>query len=114
MHIIGGTIRREQKTFARSWVTREDLNTQLQEEVDQYKLATDSVVEERKLSGTVLYKEEGLIRVAVIMTMIKESNVKEIHTHQVLGFVSVVIQQAEWSCIKMGNGEHYVGIFGRP
>jgi len=34
--IFGGTIRREQKTFARSWVTLEELNTQLQEEVDQY------------------------------------------------------------------------------
>ena len=82
--------------------------------MDQYKLATDSAVEERKLSGTVLYKERGMIPPAAIMTMIKESDVKDIHPHQVLGFVSVVIQQAEWSCIKMGNGEHYVVIIGRP
>ena len=33
---VGGTIRREQKTFARSWVTLEELNTQLREEVVQY------------------------------------------------------------------------------
>ena len=92
----------------------EELNTQHQEEVDQYKLAIDSAGGERKLSGTVLYKEEGLIRVAVIMTMIRESNVKEVHTRRVLGFVSVVIQKAEWSCIEMGNGEHYVAIIGRP
>ena len=46
--------------------------------MDQYKLAIDSAVGERRLSGTVLYKEEGLIRVAVIMTMIKESDVKEV------------------------------------
>ena len=47
---------------------------------------------ERKLSGTVLYKEEGPIPPAVIMTMIKESDAKVVHTHRVLGFVSVVIQ----------------------
>ena len=69
---------------------------------------------ERKLSGTVLYKEEGLIPPAAIMTMIKESDAKKIQTHQILGFVSVVIQQAEWSCIEMDNGEHYVAIIGRP
>ena len=44
--------------------------------MDQYKLATDSVVEERKLYGTVLYKEEGLIPPAAIMAMIKESDAK--------------------------------------
>ena len=45
MYLIkGGTIRREQKIFARSWVTLEELNTQLQEEADQYKLVIDSVV----------------------------------------------------------------------
>jgi len=29
-----------------------------------------------------------------------------------LGFVSVVIQKAEWSYIKMAKGEHYAEIFG--
>ena len=32
----------------------------------------------------------------------------------VLGYVSVVIQKAEWSCIKMANGEHYAVIIGKP
>ena len=68
-------MKRELKTFARSWVTLEELNTQLLEEVDQYKLAIDSAEGERELSGTVLYKEEGRIPPAAVMTMIKESDV---------------------------------------
>ena len=54
----------------------EDINTQPQEEVDQYLLAIDSAVEERKLSGTVLYKLGGAIPHVARMTMIKESAVQ--------------------------------------
>ena len=84
---------------------------------------------ERKLSGTVLYKEGGLIPPSAPMTMIKVSSAQVnsfecyhfwvvnntiITLFQVLlGYVSVVIQKAEWSCIKMANGEHYVVIIGR-
>ena len=53
-------------------------------------LATDSAVGERKLSGTVLYKEEGLIPPAAVMTMIKESDVKEVPRHSHSWFTAVV------------------------
>ena len=74
--VLGGTMRREQKTFARSWVTPEGQDMMLQEEVDPYLRATDSAVEERKMSGTVLYKEEGATPHVALTTMIKESAVQ--------------------------------------
>ena len=57
----GGTIKKVQKTFASSWATLVEPGTGHQEELVLYRQGTDSAVEGRPQSGTVLFSVEGTI-----------------------------------------------------